>query len=176
MDHDISIDDELWRQARECVPGEMTDSEVVCARACYVCATKSRHISSRFAPYSFRSSEGCSRYQVTKATPYWNYRPRGSISASPAASSHTCCTGCIGSNVHPCAASPHRILCNCRSARRFPIAITARYSEPTMRLLSEREQKLAKMRSVELRSPLLPMAYSGHRDQRKSAFRSGRQC
>lgn len=29
MDHDISIDDELWRQARERVPAEMTDSEVV---------------------------------------------------------------------------------------------------------------------------------------------------
>ena len=29
MDHDISIDDDLWRQARECVPDEMADSEVV---------------------------------------------------------------------------------------------------------------------------------------------------
>jgi hypothetical protein len=29
MDHDISIDEDLWRQARECVPDGMTDSEVV---------------------------------------------------------------------------------------------------------------------------------------------------
>jgi hypothetical protein len=29
MDHNISIDDELWRHARGCVPDEMTDSEVV---------------------------------------------------------------------------------------------------------------------------------------------------
>lgn len=143
---------------------------------CYVCATNSRHISSRFAPYSFRSSEGCSRYQLTKAPPVWNYRPRGLISASPSWSTRIYCTGCIGSNVHPCAASPRHILCSCRSARRFPIAIPARYFEPTMRLLSQREQKLAKTRSVKLRSPLLPTAYSGRRDQRKSAFRSGRQC
>ena len=29
LDHDISIDDELWRQARERVPAGMTDSKVI---------------------------------------------------------------------------------------------------------------------------------------------------
>lgn len=45
MHHDISIDDGLWRQARECVPDGMTDSEVVAialARFVRLQAVKSR--------------------------------------------------------------------------------------------------------------------------------------
>jgi hypothetical protein len=37
MDHDISIDEDLWRQARECVPDGMTDSEVVALALLCLC-------------------------------------------------------------------------------------------------------------------------------------------